>query len=104
MGGQIRLPFATCYSPLTTRQSPFTIRYSPFATRHSLLAVVLPVASRYSPFAAVSARQEPRPPISFCKPLVTLKLPLRKPFRTVDADGTALSTTTHSGVAFELVT
>jgi len=39
-----------------------------FATRYSLLAAVLPVANRQSPFAVVRARQETRPPISFRPP------------------------------------
>ncbi len=39
----------------------FAIRYSLFAVHHSPVTVVLIVASRYSPIASVSARQEPRP-------------------------------------------
>ena len=39
MGGQIRLPLATRYSPFAARRLPFTIR-------HSLFAVVLPFAIR----------------------------------------------------------
>ncbi|MDT7893231.1 MAG: hypothetical protein RRA51_02830, partial [Armatimonadota bacterium] len=33
------------------------------STHHSLLAAVLPVATRHSLLAVVSARQKPRPPI-----------------------------------------
>jgi len=43
-------------SLLPFNQSPFTIRYSLFATRYSLLAAVLPVANRQSPFAAVEPK------------------------------------------------
>ena len=62
MGGQIRLLFATRYS-LPFYQSLIASRRSLFAIRHSL-------------FAAISARQEPRPPTSFRLPsLVPRSLP-----------------------------
>jgi len=64
-----RIFFGSARALPSRENSRYTIRHSPFAAVqplancYSLLAIRRsPIASRQSPFAAVLARQEPRPP------------------------------------------